>query len=190
MWEAGSCLVGNAVGEQKTEGEREGEVWGTFRTEVLLLFVETAAAAACLLRGFLGKSPWVPGNPAGKEAFSPPGNFTGQTLCVCVHPFSPIPPAVWNTGACLLVCLPQSCTSVWFGAQKACSSKGIDFPSTEPGGRGKFSMEYFFMGNPMSLASCCSSWGTQETAVKVREISTGEYLPVPLCPRTVLPEPS
>lgn len=56
MWEAGSCLVGNAVGEQKTEGEREGEVWGTFRTEVLLLFVETAAAAACLRRGFLGKS--------------------------------------------------------------------------------------------------------------------------------------
>lgn len=112
MWEAGSCLVGNAVGEQKTEGEREGEVWGTFRTEVLLLFVETAAAAACLRRGFLGKSPWVSANPAGKAAFSPQGNFTGQTprvsecVCVCSFPFSAIPPALWNIGVCPLVCLP------------------------------------------------------------------------------------
>jgi hypothetical protein len=31
-------------------------------------------------------------------------------------------------------------------------------------------MEYFFIGNPMNLASSRSSLNTQETAVKVREI--------------------
>lgn len=83
-------------GEQKKEAEQEGEVWGTFRTEVLLLFVEAAAASSCLPRGFLGKAPRVLRETRGQGGFSSrrklswPNSRVCVCLCVCEH-FSLLP---------------------------------------------------------------------------------------------------
>lgn len=85
VWEAGSCLVGNAVGEQKSEGYREGKFGGLC---VLKFWLPLVAAACGCLRSLARippgnlhpGDPWSREKAAGEQAVSSAGNFSGQIL--------------------------------------------------------------------------------------------------------------
>ena len=82
VWEAGSCLVGNAVGNKRKR--EKGGLGGLLGTEVLLLLMGAAVAASGLSQRIPA---WVPGETCGQGVFSSYWKLFRPKLrlCVCVR---------------------------------------------------------------------------------------------------------